>query len=305
MERSHERRTLRSRKNPVHELPCISKESLTNINNEKSSIAKMRPTRRRIKWNSAVSDWDRKTDTTTTRIKVGIDLEELQFLGGVPLQSQEEKIAREENYSSMTDFSFMEGDHIDELEMKINRTYDTIKRITTENDDLDAEVEKLKEQNQSLRREIADVPTGKTATRKGLEQLISMERRMKKKVHELEKQCKLLKQRKDEIEVAKQRIRSEDGLDETKSYATNTSKSISTFVETEVEDEDIMIFSALKEDESDGESEKESESSYSEEEEEVSLGSFEGEKEMAPEPSESHLGDSLKELPYEPSIMNL
>ena len=270
---------------------------------------------RKIKWNSAVSDWDRKGDHTSTRIKVGIDLEELQTLGGVPLiQPQKETInipTVEENFSSITDFSFTEGDAIDILEEKINRTYDTIKRIAHENDTLDNEVELLESENQSLRQEIHAVPMGKNPTRKGLDQLCSLEKKLKKKLRELDRQCKLLKRRRNEIELTKRRIRTEDGQDDAKSYSTQTSKSISTFVDNDEdeEDEDVVVFSTGRD--ADSESDLDSSSSEEEEEEiieevieeieeEVSLGSFVADE---VEPTEkSNLGDSLKDLPYESSI---
>lgn len=325
MERDHARRsrstTARNNNHNVDEeessstLPCrrISRESLSNIDEVKSMIAQMRPTRRRIKWNSAVSDWDRKAENGTTRIKVGIDMEELQLLGGVPLQQPEEKTAQDDENqqsSSINDLIYMEGDQVDELEVKINRSYDMIKIVTDENDNLDATAEELMAQNQALRQEIAGIPMGKKPTRKGLDQLMSTEKKLKKKVRELERQCKLLKQRQSEIEEAKKRLRSDEGMDETRSFATTTSKSISTFVEVDDDDEDIMVFSSgrVQEDSDDASS-----STCVEEEVvdgEASLGGSlcEGEKEIVDSDASgagSKLGDSLSELPYEPSIMNL
>ena len=327
-------RPRRRRVPPIDEKPCISKESLSNINAHKSFIAEMRPARRKIKWNSAVSDWDRRGDHVSTRIKVGIDLEELQFLGGVPLKPQQAEgtstsrrhdviSSSDQTISSTVDnLSFIEGDAVEELERKINHTYDTIKRIAQENDEIDEQVESLKEQNRALGRDIAAIPMGKNPTRKGIEQLCRLEKKLRKKVREMERQCKLLKRRKNEIEQAKRRTRSEDGLDESRSYATHTSKSIASFVDDEEDDdEDIEIFTTGRSGGNDSESDFESVSSSfeeeeiveeeiveedireEEEEEEVSLGSFVGEKEgLAECKSESGLGDSLKELPYEPSI---
>lgn len=323
MEKPRARSSITGRAADEEESLCISKESLTNINVEKSLIAGMRPRRRKIKWNNAVSDWDRNGDHTSTRIKVGIDLEELQLLGGVPLKSHEEAVTDtpDENCNSTTDFSFAGGDAVDVLEKKINRTYETIKRISKENDEIDAEVDELNEQNLALRQEITAVPMGKKPTRKGLDQLCNAEKKLKKKLRELERQCKLLKRRRNELEEAKRRIRSEDGLDETRSYATHTSKSISTFVDADVndDDEDVVVFSAAgKGLDTDSDSEVGSSSSEGEddecvteeikeedEEEEGSLDPFAGEGEENLSECQSSLGDSLRELPYEPSIFAL
>eukprot|EP00977_Amphora_coffeiformis_P010638 scaffold2509_cov169-Amphora_coffeaeformis.AAC.6 len=323
MDRSRIRRPRPGRAVAEEEL-CISKESLSNINTEKSLIAGMRPRRRKIKWNSAVSDWDRNGDHTSTRIKVGIDLEELQLLGGVPLKSLEEVTrAPAENFSSISDFSYAEGDAVDVLEKKINRTYETTKHIAKENDEIDEEVGKLNEQNQVLRQEIAAVSMGKYPTKKGLDQLYVAEKRLKKKIRELERQCKLLKRRQKELEEAKRRIRSEDALDETRSYSTQTSKSIATFVDADLDDdeeEEVVVFSAGKtrDSESDSDSENDLGSSPSEGEDEESLsreikeedgegslGSFARGAEEELSAHKSDLGDSLKELPYEPAIAAL
>jgi len=320
MDRPRMRRPRSGRRGVSEDELCISKESLSNINTEKSLIAGMRPTRRKIKWNSAVSDWDRNGDHTSTRIKVGIDLEELQLLGGVPLKSLHEVThAPAEHFSSISDFSFAEGDAVDVLEKKINRTYETIKRIAKENGEIDEEVDKLNKQNQTLRQEIAAVPMGKYPTKKGLDQLYNAEKRLKKKIRELERQFKLLKRRRNELEEAKRRIRSEDGLDETRSYSTQTSKSIATFVDTDLDDdeEDVVVFSAERTVDSGSDSEDELGSSSSEgedeeclkreiqEDDEVSLGSFAQVEEEDLSECKSNLGDSLKELPYEPSIAAL
>ena len=322
MDRPRIRRT-KSGKDVAEEELCISKEALSNINAEKSLIAGMRPRRRKIKWNSAVSDWDRNGDHTSTRIKVGIDLEELQLLGGVPLESLKEVTRTPtENFSSISDFSFADGDAVDILEKKINRIYETIKRIAKENDEIDEEVDKLNEQNQALRQEITAVPMGKNSTKKGLDQLYMTEKKLKKKIRELERQYKLLKRRRNELEEAKRRIRSEDGLDETRSYSTQTSKSITTFVDVNLDDdeEEVVVFSAGKS--VDGESDSDSENDLGscpsegedeeclsreikEEEDEESLGSFARSEEEDLSECKSNLGDSLRELPYEPSIAAL
>lgn len=227
---------------------------------------------RKIKWNSAVSDWDRKGDHTSTRIKVGIDLEELQALGGVPLITPPKEAINsataQEMFSSISDLSFAEGEEVDVLEKKINRTYDIIKRIAHENDTLDNEVELLEAENQSLREEIHAVPVGKNPTRKGLDQLCSVEKKLKKKLRELDRQCKLLKRRQNEIDQTKRKMRTEDGQDDAKSYSTQTSKSISTFVDNDESEgeEDVLVFSTGKDP---GESDLDSSSFEEEEEEEI------------------------------------
>ena len=275
---------------------------------------------RKIKWNSAVSDWDRRGDHTSTRIKVGIDLEELQLLGGVPLIHTPKEATTnttvEEPYSSMADFSLAEGDEVDALEKKINKTYDTIKRIIQENDTLDTEVELLEAENQTLRQEIAAVPMGNNPTRKGVDQLCSLEKTLKKKLRELDRQCKLLKRRRNEIEQTKRKMRTEDGQDDAKSYSTQTSKSIVTLGDDSdsSEDADIQVFTTGKGDESDSDSSLKISSAEEEEgeiieevieeeeEEEASLGSFAAAEEEELSECQSNLGDSLKDLPYEPSI---
>lgn len=277
---------------------------------------------RKIKWNSAVSDWDRRGDHTTTRIKVGIDLEELQLLGGVPLihipneTTTTTNTTVEEPYSSVADFSLAEGDEVDVLEKKINKTYDTIKRIVQENDTLDTEVQLLEKENQKLRQDIAAVPVGKNPTRKGVDQLCSLEKKLKKKLRELDRQCKLLKRRRNEIEQTKRKMRTEDGQDDAKSYSTQTSKSIVTLGDDSdsSEDPDIQVFTTGKDVGSDSDSSLEISSAEEEEgeiieevieeveEEEASLGSFAVAEEEELSESKSNLGDSLKDLPYEPSI---
>ena len=240
-------------------------------------------------------------------------------MGGVPLiQHQKEATtdanALEDNCASTADFSFVEGDAVDMLERKINRTYDAIKRIVQENESLDAEVQHLEEINQKMRQEIASVPMGKNPTRKGVDQLCKLEKKLIKKIRELDRQVKLLKRRRKEIEQTKRKIRSEDGQEDAKSYSTQTSKSISTFVDNDEdeEDEDIVVFSTEKDGDSDSNSEIELSSSeedteeiveeiIDEEADEVSLGSFNAEEELL-ECKESSLGDSLKDLPYEPAI---
>lgn len=253
----------RPRKAAFREKPCVSKEALTSINFERASIAEMRPARRKLKWGSALADWDRKSDKTTARIKVGIDLEELQVLGGVPMdQSQKDAITNGEgeHHESTTDLSCEEGiegeDPIEKFEKRINKTYDSIKRITQENDDLDKEVERLKQENQTLRHDIAVIPMGKSSVRKGTNQLQHLEKKLKSKLREMERQCVLLRRRKIEIERTRQRLGCEDVQDEIKSFSTQTSKSITTILELDSEEEEtIVVFSARKAEEGDSEQE--------------------------------------------------
>ena len=236
-----------------------------------------------------------------------------------PKETTTTNTAVEEPYSSVADFSLAEGDEVDALEKKINKTYDTIKRIVQENDTLDTEVQLLETENQKLREDIAAVPMGKNPTRKGVDQLCSLEKKLKKKLRELDRQCKLLKRRRNEIEQTKRKMRTEDGQDDAKSYSTQTSKSIVTLGDDSdsSEDADIQVFTTGKGDESDSDSSLEISSAEEEEgeiieevieeveEEEASLGSFaaaaaEEEEELSE--CKSNLGDSLKDLPYEPSI---
>lgn len=246
--------------------PGVSKEALSSIDLQKSLIADMRPARRRIKWNKAVSDWDRKGDQTSTRIKVGIDLEELEFLGGVPLNQttptqNEATVSRqttEEPYSSITDFSNVEADEVDQLEEKINRTYESIKRIAQENDGLDKDVDRLKQENQALREDIAAVPLGNNSTKKSVDQLHQLEKKLKAKLRELDHQCKLLRKRRTEIMQTKRRLASEDVHDDSKSYSTQASKSISSILDVDSEeDEEIVVFSNERSEKEDGDSETE------------------------------------------------
>lgn len=93
-------------------------------------------------------------------------------------------------------------------------------------------------------------------------------------------------------------------MDEIRSYSTHTSKIITSLADIEEDDDDgeeIFVFSTGRI-ESGGESE-----SCAEEEELESLGSFAEyqHSNVSPQNSESKLGDSLKDLPYEPSIAQL
>jgi uncharacterized protein YeeX (DUF496 family) len=289
----------------------ISRESLSNIHQQKSLIAEMRPARRKIKWNRVVSDWDRRNDNTT-RIRVGIGLDDLQIHGGVPVQQQqEEPIAAvvEDHDSSMTDFSFAEGDRVDVLELKLTRTYRTIKRLAKESDGLDEQAAVMREENQTLRQEVADIPMGiKTVRRGGLEQLLQMEKKLQRKLKDMERQNRNLKRRTAELERAKQRIRVDVTPDDAKSHHTHASRIVvSNCDDSDQDDEEIEVFStgrsiSASESESSLELDQLLESSLEEEGDEANGADEEDEYYEDPlTTSKSNLGESLMKLSFDPN----
>jgi regulator of replication initiation timing len=193
---------------------------LDSIKSHKNVIAEMRPTRRKIKWQSNISDWERSSNAnqknnynkkkqTGARISVGLNLEDLHILGAPKKTSEEEEEEEQQlNEASMLDLGCNLGDSVDDLEDNIELLFATIRRLSKEVDELDEQAEQLRVQNAALRQQVVNclpvIPqkTPSAARRRTCPQLTHTVERFKEKSCEMNEQIALLNLQRRETEQA-------------------------------------------------------------------------------------------------------
>jgi len=164
--------------------------SLQNINDQKSSIAELRPARRKIKWNKALTDWERKNQRNT-RID-SLQIEDLQIHGSNALRRDST-----DSQDSEDDIRTNPGENLDVLERNIRCCFKTIKRTSKETNKNNASIDSLRSENLKLRRELlsmnADLPHGMQSFRQSENQLSTTIEHLREKVAALDEQIGMLK----------------------------------------------------------------------------------------------------------------
>jgi hypothetical protein len=186
----------------------IGSEKLKTIENHKSLIAEMRPNRRRIKWTPSIADWQRKSDSSggngnhheIIRVKE-IELEDLQIHGRVPLPRPVEATGTTPENEELHGISSKHpGANLDEIERRLKRAYKTLRRINKDITRDQETAEKIKAENQELRKEILSLHTPKLQSlRQSHRQLTVTIDKLRCKVVEMDEQTALIRQQKEKL----------------------------------------------------------------------------------------------------------
>ena len=159
----------------------IGNVSLRNIADHKSSIAEMRPARRKIRWNMAGPDTEKCPTSGRTRIP-GLNIGDLSFHGCSP-------------FGEKTDQERLEAE-IQRLEQSIRRCFQSIERVKKEAEKDKELAEHIREENRELRRKLIAIPVPKNQSiRQAQRQLESTIGLLKAKLDDFEDEEGILARR--------------------------------------------------------------------------------------------------------------
>jgi hypothetical protein len=235
--------------------------TLQTISVQKESIAELRPTRRKIKWNSAISDWERKSDVDKQQPQhrlSSLQLTDLQIHGnreigkGGPERYHAEatdRQAEQEKALSITETPEYHTDHLEDCIRQRFRELRSLHRETAETQKAVDDVEKknafLRDQLESMNtqhRRTANQPQSQSHVSSHLDRLRAKLAKLDEELGELKMQKKtidadcLILQELLEVNSVKQR-----DLDEPCSVAEESD--IKSFLTGDFTSEDMGVFS--------------------------------------------------------------
>jgi hypothetical protein len=193
----------------------------------KSLIAELRPARRKITWNQQVSDWDKKPNHYP-KIR-GLQVHELH---GISLPSslksasfnQIHAVKRDSHQSDkarpildrIKEILQSPGDHVDELEQRLEDCFKTIRRVKNESETNQSTVNDLQQACTQAREQLAQlpIPPRQLPMRQAQQQLVTTKAHLEEKRAELEEQIGMLRMQHSllaaDIAMAKELMQAED-----------------------------------------------------------------------------------------------
>jgi hypothetical protein len=137
--------------------------TLQTINVQKESIAELRPTRRKIKWNSAISDWERKSDVEKLQPKhrlSNLELKDLHIHGvwesrpGELQRAQAEANDEKAEREKVIGLTENPEHHTDQLEDCIRQRFHELRSVQRETAETRKHLYEVEKMNTFLREQV-------------------------------------------------------------------------------------------------------------------------------------------------------
>jgi prefoldin subunit 5 len=194
----------------------LGEQALNTINVQKQSIAELRPARRRIKWNSAICDWERKSELKQLQPNCrlsSLQLKDLNIPGShLNFNEKTERIATVISpYHRLQDKiggnSSIElcANHIKELEDRLRECFHDVRRYQREAEEVRHQCALLEHENSTMRMQLASMnaPARRTSLvhSPSLDQVTTSLDQLKEKLSKLDEEIGMIKMQKRSLDA--------------------------------------------------------------------------------------------------------
>lgn len=188
----------------------LGEQTLQTISVQKKSIAELRPARRKIKWNSAISDWERKSDQQQLQPQhrlSSLQLVDLQ-IHGIRRNLQRQTVG---SSSRSDELCGANGDVVqnpavqtDELEDNIRRCFRALNRARKETSQIKLQYESVVQDNARMRQQLQSMsaPSRRQSNQSQThDQVASNVDRLREKLAKLDEELGMIKMQKKSVDA--------------------------------------------------------------------------------------------------------